>query len=126
MRTNLVLLAFLALTGVACGDSTSPSSTPNLCANSGAAATVSATNNFAFTPPSVTITVGQSVCWQNTESMTHTVTENAVGRFNGNLPRGQAFVYAFGFGGSFSYHCNNHSNMTGTVVVNCRPGEISC
>jgi plastocyanin len=116
MRINLALFAFWALTAVACKDSTGSSST-NLCANSGAAATVSATDNFAFTPSSVTITVGQSVCWQNTQSMTHTVTEN-VGRFNGNLPSGQAFVYTFTFASSFGYHCNNHSNMMGTVIVN--------
>ena len=127
MRISLALFAFLALTAVACSNSTSSSST-NLCANSGAAATVSATDNFAFTPSSVTITVGQSVCWQNTGLMMHTVTDNATNgvRFNGTLPGGQTFVHTFTFGGSFSCHCNNHSNMTGTVMVNCKPGDISC
>jgi len=127
MRCNLAPFAFLALTAAACSSSTSSSST-NLCANSGAAATVSATDNYAFTPSSVTITVGQSVCWQNNGQLVHTVTDDATNgvRFNGNLPGGQTFVHTFGFGGSFSYHCNNHSNMTGTVVVNCKPGDIVC
>ena len=127
MRTNLALFAFLALTAVACSDSTSSSST-NLCANSGAADTVSATDSYAFAPASVTITVGQSVCWQNTGLLIHTVTDNATNgvRFNGNLPGGQTFVHTFTFGGSFSYHCNNHLNMTGTVTVNCQPGDLVC
>jgi plastocyanin len=125
MRLSIALFAVLALAAVACRDSKGPSS-PSPCVNSGAAATVSATDNFAFTPTSVTITVGQSVCWQNTGQLVHTVTEHPVTRFNGNLPSGQAFVHTFGFGGSFTYRCNNHSNMTATVVVNCRPGDLVC
>ena len=127
MRISLALFAFWALTAVSCSSSTSSPST-NLCANSGAAATVSATDNLAFTPSFVTITVGQSVCWQNTGLMMHTVTDDATNgvRFSGNLPGGQTFVHTFTFGGSFSYHCNNHSNMTGTVMVNCKPGDIVC
>jgi hypothetical protein len=89
---------------------------------------VSATDNFAFTPSSVTVTVGQSVCWQNTGLLMHTVTDNVTNgvRFSGNLPGVQTFVHTFTFGGSFGYHCNNHSNMTGTVMVNCKPGDIVC
>ena len=119
MRTNLALFASLALVALACGDSTSST---DLCANSGAAATVTATDNFAFTPASVTITVGQSVCWQNTGNMIHTVTQTVgagqIPLFSGNLPAGQAFVFTINVGGTFGYHCNNHSNMMGTVIVN--------
>jgi len=117
----------VALTAVACRSSTGPSST-DPCAKSGADATVSATDNFTFAPNAVTVTVGQSVCWQNKGTLVHTVTDNATNgvRFNGNLPGGQAFVHTFGFGGSFIYHCNNHSNMTATVVVNCKPGDLVC
>lgn len=125
MRMYLLLFGLFLLAAVACNSSTAPSS-PDPCAPSGAAATVSATDNFAFTPSSVTITVGESVCWQNTGRQIHTVTENVASRFNGNLPGGQTFVHTFGFGGSFTYRCNNHSNMTGTVVVNCKPGDLVC
>ena len=127
MRFCLALFGLSALAALACRSATGPSS-PLPCATSGTAATVSGTDDFAFTPPSVTITVGQSVCWQNTGMLSHTVTDIATNgtRFNGNLPSGQAFVHTFGFGGSFAYRCNNHSNMTGTVVVNCRPGDLVC
>ncbi len=130
MRISLALFAAVALASVACRSSTSSSrfSSINLCANSGAAATVSAADDYGFTPSSVTITVGQSVCWQNTGALIHTVTDDATNgvRFSGSLPGGQTFVHTFTFGGSFSYHCNNHSNTTGTVVVNCKPGDIVC
>ncbi len=130
MRISLALYASVVLAAVACSSSTSVSisSSTNLCAASGAAATVRATDNSGFTPSPVTITVGQSVCWQNTGVLMHTVTDDATNgvRFSGSLPGGQTFVHTFTFGGSFSYHCNNHSNMTGTVVVNCKRGETVC
>jgi len=116
MRTNLALLVLSALAAIACSDD-STSSPSNQCANSGAADTVSATDSYAYTPDSVTITVGQSVCWQNTGQLMHTVTEYA-GRFNGSLPGGQTFVHTYTFAGSFPYYCQQHSNMAGTVVVN--------
>jgi plastocyanin len=119
MRTCFALVASLALTTMACSDSTSSS---NLCAPSGAAATVSAGNNLAFTPSSVTITVGQMVCWQNTGNMTHTATQTVgagqIPLFSGNLPPGQTFVFTINFAGTWAYHCNQHANMMGTVVVN--------
>ena len=129
-RFLLLLGSFAVVLGsatLACSSSTGPSAV-DLCANSGAGATVSATDNFAFVASSVTITVGQSVCWQNAGRLEHSVTDISTNgrRFNGDLPSGQAFVHTFGFGGSFSYRCRNHSNMTGTVVVNCRPGDLVC
>ena len=46
--------------------------------------------------------------------------------FDGNLPSDQAFIHTFGFGGTFEYRCNNHATMTGSVVVNCLPGDLVC
>ncbi len=110
MRISLALFAsFLALTAVACGDSTS--SPPDLCANSGAAATVRANDDYTFTPDTDTITVGQSVCWQNTGNLMHTV-------MGIDLPGGQTFVWTSSFASTVLYHCTRHSTMTGTVVVN--------
>ena len=113
------LIAFLALTAVACGDSTSSSA--NLCGGSGAAATVSAADNYTFTPASVTIAVGQSVCWQNTGNLVHNLSANGLADFNNiysSLPGGQTFVYTYATAGSWSYYCRNHSTMRGTVIVN--------
>jgi plastocyanin len=125
-----VLLGAFAFGAIACSSSSEPTRpTPaSPCVASGSPATVTASDNFAFQPTSVTVTVGQSVCWQNTGQLIHTVRDDATNgiRFNGSLPGGQAFVHTFGFGGTFTYRCGNHSNMTGTVVVNCRPGELTC
>lgn len=116
MRTNLALFAFLALTAVACsGDSTGSS---DLCAGSGAAVTVTAADNYTFTPSSITVSSGQSVCWQNTGHLNHTVID-AGGRFSFSLPAGQTVVYTFlGTQPSYVYRCGIHSTMTGTTTVN--------
>jgi plastocyanin len=113
MRTNLALFAFLALAALAaCGDDSTGSSAPSaadLCAGSGAAATVDV-KEYAFTPSRVTITSGQAVCWANTGKMTHTVPGG------GTLPPGQTFVHAF-FGNTVFY-CGFHSTMVDTLTVN--------
>ena len=115
MRNNFALFALLAVTGIACGDDSTGSSA-DLCAGSGAAVTVNVTD-YAFTPDSLTISAGQSVCWQNKGHQTHTVTPGSV--FNGNLLPGQTFVFTFLLGNnSWPYHCTQHSTMTGIVIVN--------
>ena len=123
-RISLSLFAFGALGAVACSSSSGPSHA-DLCANSGAAVTVTITD-YAFTPADINVIAGQSVCWQNTGHMTHTVTDNVAGRFNASVPSGQTFVYTFGFQEGYAYHCTIHSTMTGSVSVGCKPGELSC
>ena len=126
MRISPALFAFWALAAIACSSSTMSSSTPkDLCANSGAVVTVNITE-YAFTPSSITVVDGQSVCWANTGSMTHTVVEDAAGRFGGNLPPGQTLVHTFTGSANYSYHCGFHSTMTGTITGTCKPGVISC
>jgi len=123
MRTLLSLLAISALTALACSSPTAP----NLCAGSGAAVVITASDDYRFTPDSVTITVGQSVCWQNTGKLHHTVTNVPLGyHFGADLPSGQTFVYQSAFGGNLPYQCTIHAGMTGTVIVNCKPGQSSC
>ena len=106
----------LAVVTAACSNSTM--SVNNSCSSSGAAATVSATDGLVFSPSSTTVTHGQSVCWQNTGAIAHTVTANNGTSFNANLAGGQTFVQAFPTAGVFAYHCNFHAGMTGTITVN--------
>ena|SRR2546425_1259430 len=107
-----VSLALIA--GAACKGSPSPA---NLCSSSGAAATVSATDNLVFSPGSVPITHGQSVSWQNVGMVPHTVTDDG-STFNSPLAAGQTFVHTFSAAGPFSYHRNIHPGMVGTITVN--------
>jgi plastocyanin len=83
-----------------------------------AASTSVAIMNFAFTPASVTIAVGDTVTWTNTQSgVTHTVTADDGSFDSGRLPSGQSFSMTFTHAGTIPYHCNIHPSMHGTIVV---------
>ncbi|MEO8451158.1 MAG: plastocyanin/azurin family copper-binding protein [Gemmatimonadota bacterium] len=107
-------LGLITVAGAAC--STSDSSGLS-CQGAGANASVSATGSLAFTPNAVTITAGQSVCWQNTGSVSHTVTADG-GSFASPLDPSQTFTRTFATAGTFPYHCTIHAGMVGTVTVN--------
>jgi plastocyanin len=104
-----LVIGFLA----ACGSSTSPA---NSCGSSGAAANINAEMSNSFSPKSTTIMHGQTVCWQNSGSVLHTVTADS-GSFDTDLPVGQVFVHLFPTAGTFPYHCKIHVGMTGTITV---------
>ncbi|HEV2013529.1 MAG TPA: cupredoxin domain-containing protein [Candidatus Dormibacteraeota bacterium] len=73
--------------------------------------------NFAFTPSSLSVRVGTPVTFTNRDSATHTFTANS-GLFNSaNVAAGQSYAYTFMATGSFAYHCQIHSSMTGTITV---------
>jgi plastocyanin len=114
MRPTFVMsVAVSVLVGVACGNSTS---TANSCGSSGANANVNTTSSNQFSPSSTNIVHGQSVCWQNSSSVTHTVTDDGAA-FDANLPVGQIFVHTYPSAGDFPYHCKIHAGMNGTVHV---------
>jgi len=115
MRVLLAVGVGLSLLAVA-ACSSSPTSTANSCGNSGANANVNTTSSNNFSPASVTVTHGQTVCWQ-AGNVLHTVTDNG-GAFDSDLPVGQIFVHMYATAGTYPYHCKIHAGMTGTVIVN--------
>jgi plastocyanin len=74
--------------------------------------------NFAFSPASVTVSVGTTVTWTNKDSATHTVTSLQGNVLNsGNIATGGTFSFTFNQTGTFDYHCAIHPSMTGKVIV---------
>jgi plastocyanin len=71
----------------------------------------------AFSPPSVTVTVGDTVTWTNGDQISHTATADGGSFDTGTLGNGESGTATFATAGSFPYHCTVHPNMTGTVVV---------
>ncbi len=114
MRAIIGVVAVVALLGSACGSSTSPA---NSCGSSGASANINTTSSNSFSPNAATITHGQAVCWQNSSSVTHTVTDDG-SAFDTNLPVGQDFVHIYATAGTYTYHCKIHAGMTGSIKVN--------
>jgi len=106
VRLTLAALALLVL-GLASSASAAPS----------AATQGVSVANFTFSPTSLTINVGDSVKWTNSDAATHTVTADA-GGFSSTLgPSGGTFTFQFTSAGTFAYHCAIHPSMTGSVIV---------
>ncbi len=73
--------------------------------------------DFAFSPSSLNVRVGERVTWTNRGMATHTVTANG-GLFNsGSLLPGHSFSFTFMSRGTFAYHCQIHMGMTGRITV---------
>ncbi len=80
-----------------------------------------AINNFAFSPSSITVKVGEAVTWTNNGTTSHTVTADTIssdGPSSGNIANGGTYSFTFKKAGTYTYHCSIHSQMTGTVIVN--------
>jgi len=75
--------------------------------------------NNTFVPTAVTIKAGETVTWQNVSTVTHTTTSDQPG-WNATVNPGQTYTQTFptSSGSPFTYHCNIHPGMTGTVIVN--------
>ncbi|HEX2194289.1 MAG TPA: plastocyanin/azurin family copper-binding protein [Candidatus Limnocylindria bacterium] len=73
--------------------------------------------NFAFQPATLTIAVGDTVTWTNSDDAPHTATAENDAFDSGNLDRGQSFSFTFTEPGTYAYRCDFHSEMQGTIVV---------
>ena len=73
---------------------------------------------MSFSPGTVTVKVGTIVKWTNSDAMVHTATSDNGTTFDtGNISSGSSASYTTSVVGTFTYHCNIHSTMTGTLVV---------
>jgi len=73
--------------------------------------------DFAFQPASLEVTAGTTVTWTNSGAATHTVTADNGAFDSGRLAPGATFSQTFDTAGTFTYHCDIHPQMTGTIVV---------
>ncbi len=121
-QTAVLLVLTIAL--VACGGSSTATSIeqtggdPTTPTAGGPADTATVSiDNFLFTPSDLTVAVGATVTWRNVQSVDHTVTGDAAEFDSAQLPQDAEFSQTFDAAGTFSYHCEIHPNMTGTVTV---------
>jgi plastocyanin len=73
--------------------------------------------NSAFSPPSTTIRVGDSITWTNRDAFSHTATSDGGAWDTGVITAGTSHTITFMSAGTFAYHCAIHAFMKGTVVV---------
>ena len=126
----LLVVALAALVGCGSGAGSSGggygSSTPPASSGSATGSTTGGTSgatsgaavaikNFAFSPSSLTVNVGDKVTFTNNDSTTHTVTGD--GFSSGDIAPGASFTNTFTKAGTFAYHCSIHPTMTGSITV---------
>ena len=88
------------------------------CSVSSEAAAVTVNiQNFAFDPPEVTAAVGETIGWTNGDSAAHTATTDDGGCDTGNIAANATAGLVFDAAGTYTYHCNVHPNMTGTITI---------
>lgn len=73
--------------------------------------------SFAFSPNTLNVSAGQTITVINNDSAPHTVTSDD-GKFDvQNLDPGKTGSFVAPPAGTYTYHCNIHRSMTGTLVV---------
>ena len=122
LRAGLLTLIG-ALTFIACSSSGSTTPTATTAAGGGGASSAAvAIKGFAFGPASITIAKGGTVTFTNNDSTTHTVSSgtapNKDGKFDKDVAAGSETSITFDTAGTYTYFCNIHQTMKGTVVVN--------
>lgn len=75
-----------------------------------------AISGFTFSPRTVTVNVGDSVTWTNSDAQAHTATSGSAWN-TGDIAGGASASITFRSAGTFDYICAIHPTMTGTVVV---------
>jgi len=74
-------------------------------------------HNFAFQPAELTVNVGDTIVWKNTDIVSHTATA-ADGSFDsGEIKPGKSWKLVAKKAGTFAYLCTPHPNMHGTLTV---------
>jgi len=74
-------------------------------------------DNFVFGPQTLTVPVGTTVTWTNTDDIPHT-SVSTEGVFKSKvLDTDEQFSYTFTKAGTYPYYCTIHPRMTGKIVV---------
>jgi plastocyanin len=74
-------------------------------------------DNFVFGPQTITVSVGATVTWTNSDDIPHTAVSTD-GVFKSKvMDTDEKFSYTFTKAGTYSYYCSIHPKMTGQVVV---------
>lgn len=76
-------------------------------------------DNFAFTPATITVSVGSTVTWTNHDDIPHTVVDADAPKTvkSAALDTDETYKRSFNSPGTYHYFCSLHPHMQGTVVV---------
>ena len=118
----ILFLTFIALlsSSIGCSKANSGYGNPSTTTTTGGTREANEVwiENSNFNPTTLTVPVNTTVTWTNKDGMAHTVTSDAAVFDSHNLPAGNPFSFQFTTKGTFTYHCNYHASMKGTIIVN--------
>jgi plastocyanin len=78
-----------------------------------------------FTPSSTTINAGDSVMWENADTLNHQVVANDGSFASPVLKPGESYAQTFAKSGKVSYHDSLFTSRKGNVTVNAPPANVS-
>jgi plastocyanin len=99
------------------GNSIQQPSATSIPSNSTVVRIVANAGSNSFSPNPVEVKVGETATWINDDSGRHTVTSKDGVFDSGMMGKRQSFGFTFDKAGEYSYHCEPHPSMVGTVVV---------
>src|ERR1035437_4918138 len=70
---------------------------------------------MAFSPATLTVTVGTTVKWTNKDAVAHTVTSDTGVFDSGNVANAGTFSFMFMTEGTYSYVCTIHPSMVAKI-----------
>ena len=73
--------------------------------------------NISYLQPKITVAVGTTIEWTNSDPLPHTVTANDKTFNSGLIQPGKTFRHTFTKAGTFDYYCIPHPFMKGVIVV---------
>ena len=72
---------------------------------------------MAYVPNPITVSVGTTIKWMNSDNVAHTVSSQNNLWDSGDIEPGATYTRTFQTAGSFPYYCVYHPLMVGTVNV---------
>lgn len=100
-----------------------PTSEPVVSSESSVAPSPSASDlavtiaKFAFDPPDITGTIGDTVTWTNDDDVTHNVFTSDQLLASDDLERGDSYSITLKDASVIEYYCDIHQYMRGTITV---------
>lgn len=73
--------------------------------------------NYSYSPANLVIKVGETVTWNNKDSVAHTATSDDGVFDTGLIGQNETATVTFDTPGTFSYHCTPHPQMQATIIV---------
>jgi plastocyanin len=97
--------------------SSSPPATPSAKAGAPVRSGTVTIKSFDYNPKTVVVTKGSRLKWANDDNASHTATADDRSFDTQTIDIGKSRTVTFTRAGTFSYHCDFHPFMKGTVTV---------